>query len=309
MIEVINIIENEKALEQFLALAGDVYRKDAFYCPQSEDVVHKNLFEGKFKKSQKLYLVLEDGRPVGRVVSRINTKLLDEDHNQYGMIGFFEALDKPDAIKALLREAISGLNAQGAKKIIGPMEGDTWHRYRLNTGPFDSPPFLMELYNPDYYPALWESSGFELFEKYYSKHVPDIGQAMKGLEKNNDKLITEGYKLRHIDLHRFSEELELLYDLSCSIFKNNFLYTRISKEEFLGLYDGVKPLIESELIWFAQAPDGTNAGFIFAFPDRFEAVRSMRGSKSLFAKFRFLLKRNKTETVNMKSMGVVENHL
>ena len=51
------------------------------------------------------------------------------------------------------------------------MDGDTWHRHRLNVGPFDDPPFLLEPYNPPYYPEIWEEAGFQVLARYFSKQV------------------------------------------------------------------------------------------------------------------------------------------
>ncbi len=81
-----------------------------------------------------------------------------------GLIGFFEAANEPEPVRELLREAASWLRAQGAKQVVGPMDGDTWHRYRVNAGPFDEPPFLLEPVNPPYYRDLW--APFEIIERY-----------------------------------------------------------------------------------------------------------------------------------------------
>jgi hypothetical protein len=89
-----------------------------------------------------------------------------------GLIGFFEAMNEPALVQQLLREAAAWLRAQGAQQVIGPMDGDTWHRYRVNAGPFDEPPFLLEPVNPPFYAELW--APFQIVERYSSKRVHDV---------------------------------------------------------------------------------------------------------------------------------------
>jgi GNAT superfamily N-acetyltransferase len=67
-------------------------------------------------------------------------------------------------------------------------------------------------------------------------------------------------------------------------------------------------LLDSDLVWFAHAPDDEPVGFLFAYPDRFRAVAAMRGRRGLLAKLRFLLHRNEAEAVDFKTLGVLPAH-
>jgi GNAT superfamily N-acetyltransferase len=187
------------------------------------------------------------------------------------------------------------------------MDGDTWHRHRLNVGPWDDPPFLMEPWNPPYYPALWESHGFTVLERYLSKRV-EAGPVADFLEPKRQMALAAGYRLRRLDPKRFREELRTIYSISVRIFARNFLYTDIPEEEFFALYAGARSLLDPDLVWFAQAPGGEDVGFLFAFPDRFRAVAAMRGRRDPLALLRFLLHRNQADAVNMKTVGVLPEH-
>ncbi len=54
------------------------------------------------------------------------------------------ACETPEAGAALLDQAAELAAGDGAKALIGPMDGDTWHSYRLVTETDGSKPFLME---------------------------------------------------------------------------------------------------------------------------------------------------------------------
>jgi GNAT superfamily N-acetyltransferase len=205
------------------------------------------------------------------------------------MLGFFEALEGQDAAAGeLFEQGIAWLREQGAGPILGPMDGDTWHRYRLNVGPFDRPPFLLEPYNPPGYERLWRSQGFTVLERYFSKRV-DPAAVVAHLAPRCREALAAGYRLRPLDPRRFDDELRTIYDLSRRIFSRNFLYTEIPEEEFLQLYAGARSLVDPDLVWFARSPsgpEGEDVGFLFSYPDRFQAA----------------------DAVDFKTLGVLPEH-
>jgi hypothetical protein len=200
-----------------------------------------------------------------------------------GMIGSFEAQNDPARVSVLLHDAANWLREQGATQIVGPMDGDTWHRYRVNAGPFDRPPFLLEPVNPPYYDALWRAAGFEVLERYSSKRVDDVSRLASQLAPMRERAVARGYRIRPIDPSRLTEELTLVWRLSLEIFRGNPFYSDIALDEFLALYDGIERLLVHELVLFIQQGDET-AGFLFAYPD------------------------SDSRTVNYKTIGVVPAH-
>ena len=268
------------------------------------------LHRREFLRAQRAWVAAVDDYPVARLVARRSPALQDDEGRPLGLLGFFEALDGPEGKEGALRllaEGVAWLRETGAGRIVGPMDGDTWHRHRLNVGPFDDPPFLLEPYNPPYYPEIWEEAGFQVLESYFSKQVETAAVATH-LEPRATAARDAGYTLRALDLSRFTEELRLLYRLSRVVFADNFLYTEILEEDFLALYAGSKALLDPDLVLFARSPQGEDAGFLFAYPDRFRAVAAMRGRRGLFAKLRFLRHRAETNAVDFKTLGVLPEH-
>jgi GNAT superfamily N-acetyltransferase len=291
-------------LAAFHNVAARVYASDPRYCAPSRDTVSKTLSRADAAGRQAVWVADSDGSPGGRVVAMLSPALSDEAGKPYGMLGYFECVDDAAVAACLFRAAADWLAARGARTVVGPMNGDSWHAYRLNTGPFDDPPFLMEPWNPSYYPRLWEANGFEALETYYSKAVDDIDAAVAGTDRYAKRAADRGYTLRRIDMARYDAELRLIYELTRRIFAGNFLYTDIPSNEFLALYAGSRRLLDPDLVWFADDPNGEPAGFAFAFPDRHRAVAAMRGSRAPLALLRFVLLRNRTDAVNLKTLGV-----
>lgn len=299
---------DERALKLFLDLPASVYQDDPCFCASPRSAVLRDLRRDAFVGAQRILVAEDDGRPVARVVARRSLKLIDDAGRPHGMLGFFEALEHAEAVRELLETSIGWLSDTGAGTVVGPMNGDTWHSYRFNIGPFDYPPFLMEPYNPPYYPELWERCGFTTLETYYSQRVENIQALMSGLEQKHERALSNGYTMRRLDSHRFLEELETIYVLSGESFADNFLYSEISLREFISLYAGAKRLLDPDLTWLTHAPDGSTAGFLFALPDEFRAVAAMRGRRDPLALLRFALTRGKADAINIKSAGVARAH-
>lgn len=309
-LSLLEVGDEGRALEAFLGVPEAVYQDDPDYnAPVREEVV-ADLRRPEFARAQRALVAMDGRRRLARLVARRSPALSDERGLPYGMLGFFEAVDGPrgrEAVRRLFAEAISWLRETGAGEIIGPMDGDTWHKHRLNVGPFDDRPFLMEPYNPPWYQALWEEAGFRVLERYASTRVSTETVADL-LEPKRVEAFAAGYRLRPLDLDRFDEELRLIYRLSRVIFAGNFLYTEIPEDEFLALYAAARRLLHPRLVWFARSPEGEDVGFLFAFPDRFRAVAAMRGRRGTLAKIRYLMRRNEVDAVNFKTIGVLPGH-
>ena len=95
-----------------------------------------------------------------------------------GFIGAIESADE-DAADALLTRAEERLRAAGCALAAGPVEGDTWHRYRLVTWSDGTPPFALEPYSPLEASAPWERAGFTALEGYASFRDDALGCAMR----------------------------------------------------------------------------------------------------------------------------------
>lgn len=302
----LDFTSDAKALESFLEVPAEVYRGDPWYnAPTRKDVL-ASLFRPDFAGSQRIWVALDGRRPVARIVARRSPTLRDESGLPYGMLGFFEAVEGAD-VRSLFEESIGWLKGSGAGTVVGPMDGDTWHKHRLSVGPWDDPPFLLEPYNPRHYPEIWEANGFTVLERYLSKRV-ETELVAAFLEPKRQAALAGGYQLRKLDPRRFDDELRTIYRISRVIFARNFLYTEIPEDEFLQLYAGARRLLDPDLVWFARSPAGEDVGFLFAYPDRFRAVAAMRGRRGPVALLRFLARQNEADAVNMKTIGVLPEH-
>ncbi len=294
--------------QDFYGVPERVYAGDPLYLKTSIDSVRSGVERPEFTNSQLPLLALVDGIPVSRIIARASQNFIDGKPGKIGLFSYFESGNDPAAVKELFNHACRWLRHRGVGRIFGPMDGDTWHKYRVNVGPFQHKPFLMEPYNPEYYASLWEEYGFRVFARYYSKRVDEVRQILPGFIRYYNRSLKNGFTYRHFRLADFDNELNILYDLSCRIFSQNPFYTEISREEFKSLYADAQSIIVEDLIWFCQDRQGLYCGFVFALPDYFDAVLSMGASRNLWARLKFLLKRKRADTLNLKTLGTLPEY-
>src|SRR6185503_18009292 len=84
-----------------------------------------------------------------------------------GIVGHFAAIDEA-AAKELLDAACHDLKRRECSICVGPMDGNTWRRYRLLTERGPEPPFFLEPDNPDAWPKFFQAASFEPLATYFS---------------------------------------------------------------------------------------------------------------------------------------------
>lgn len=187
-----------------------------------------------------------------------------------GMIGYFEATDEAAGV-AVLRAAAQRLVDEGASRVIGPMNGSTWARYRLalppEPGEAAQPPFLSEPTNPFWYPACFEAAGFEPIEHYLSRVAPDLDSLSEAAAGARERADERGIRIEPLDPAAFDAALEELYALSLEAFGDNPWYSPLPRDEFRRMYEPIRPLVGYGLVLLARRDAGPAAGFLFGFPD------------------------------------------
>ncbi len=185
-----------------------------------------------------------------------------------GIIGHYEARDEAAGI-TLLRESLVRLADAGAERVVGPMDGTTWDRYRLAlpTPASNRAPFFTEPANPPEYPRHFEEAGMDVVEWYVSQIVEDLAALTERTRAPAWSLEEQGVRLETLDPAAFDVALDELYRVSIAAFADNPYFSPISFERFRTLYAPMKDVLDPELVLVARTGDGEAAGFALSFPD------------------------------------------
>ncbi len=177
-------------------------------------------------------------------------------------IGRFRC-DSARAGRDLLARAAADLATEGFEALIGPMDGDTWHSYRLVTESDGSPPFLMEPVSGAFDAEAFTAAGFAPLSGYVSTRTTldaAIDCARGGF---GHRCFGEA-----VGRQRRCGLVRQLYAMSAAAFRNNAFFKPLDEQGFLKLYEPVMPLVDPRFVLFARNEAGALIGFLFGMPDR-----------------------------------------
>jgi predicted N-acetyltransferase YhbS len=195
------------------------------------------------------------------------------DGERTAAIGHFTASPgAADAARVLLEQACRELQAQGATLAVGPMDGNTWRSYRLVSDARQEPPFFLEPWNPPEWNTHFTAAGFAPLAEFHSSVTTDLAAVDERIPEAAARLRAGGVKLRSLEPARFIAELERIHALSLEAFERNFMFTPLTREEFVAQYRPIEAHVDPRLVLVAER-DGELAGFLFAVPDLLQAQR------------------------------------
>lgn len=168
---------------------------------------------------------------------------------------------------ALLNEVAERLAREGFGALVGPMDGDTWHAYRLVEDTDGSPPFLLEPRSGPHDLAAMTGAGFTPISRYVS------ARAALDAAIGTEAPPVPGIAVSSWDGRDADRLVDRLFEVSSAAFSRAAFFKPITREAFLALYRPVVPLIDPRLVLFAHGEDDGLAGFLFGLPDRLEGPR------------------------------------
>lgn len=204
-------------------------------------------------------VALENNEVAGKLCIYLNPYL------QYNgqpalQFGNFMSTESDAVFEQLLSHAVAVAGSQSIHYIIGPINGSTWDEYRLPLSD-TAHPFMGDLSYPAYYKQLFTNNGFQLLHRYYTAVAPLNEDILEGTQP-----ITNGVRIRQIDMDIYQDELKLIYPLCMAAFKDNVLYSGISEQDFIDYYLPFASFIDARYLLMAEDMEGV-AGFVFGYPD------------------------------------------
>jgi hypothetical protein len=160
---------------------------------------------------------------------------------------------------ALLREAATMLHAEGFAALLGPMDGDTWHSYRVVVESDGSPPFALEPVSGPHDHAAFED--FAPVSTYVSTRA-----ALDDAIGEGPPVTIEGVTVTPWDGQGADRLIGGLFDMSAASFADKAFFKPITKEAFLALYQPMLPVLDPRLVLFARDVSGM-VGFLFGLPN------------------------------------------
>ena len=258
---------SEEHINDFLALPKRIYVKEELMQNEKEE---RAILKGRHILSHYFtitpILVYEDGK----VVSRGIVTVYPED--EFAFLGFFESKDNSAAAGLLFHTAFGLVRDMGLKGIVGPVDCSFWIKYRMKTNQFRGP-HTGEPYNKEYYLRLWEENGFQVCERYASKHYRVVNNN-ESSEKYMDRLArkqSEGYEIVSPRDRDFRKTMREAYVVLGELYSSYPAYKKITEAEFRVLFKYLKYIINYSMVKMAYY-QGEAVGCFISVPNFGNAV-------------------------------------
>lgn len=182
-----------------------------------------------------------------------------------GTIGHYAATDEAFG-QTLLEHACRELKNRGCELAVGPMDGNTWRRYRFVTERGSAKPFFLEPDNPDEWPIHFSRCGFTPLAHYVSEINPKMAVRQPELGALRQKITNAGITIGSLDTTDPDADLDGIYDVVGESFKDAFMYTNLDRQSYRQMYVPLLKGVDSRLMLVARQR-GEVVGFVFAPPD------------------------------------------
>lgn len=304
---------------RFITFPWQVYAGNRYWVPPLLIERRKFFDPGRnpfFRHADVQFFIARRGqRDVGTIAAFINHTHNHVHGEQVGFFGFFEVLPDAQAAAALLQVAEAWVRARGMQAIRGPINFSADNECGLLLDAYDQPPVMMTVYNPPYYREYIEQAGFVKAIDWYAY---TIDRAMLGGGDPRDlppKLLRalaiarrrSHAHFRKVRMRNFAQELERVRQVYNHAWEHNWGFVPLSDAEIDYLAAGLKPFVDPDLVFIAEAGDQT-VGVSIALPDLNQPLLKMNGRLLPFGWWHLLRGRSRIDTVRFFAMGVVPEY-
>lgn len=310
---VINRVTSEVDKMKFIKFPWKIYKNYPNWVPPLIFDVKNNLDLRKnpfYQHSQiELFLAFHGSEIVGRIAGIIN-----DNHNKFhedkvGFWGYFDCINDNNVSSALFDAVKEFLSSKGLDTMRGPVNLSTNDELGLLVDSFDKLPFILTLYNPEYYIGLVEEYGFVKAKDLYAYQITDdIINDKKQMDKlervSNIVLKRENLSIRKINFSNFNDEVETLLSVYNNAWEKNWGFVPMTKDEFFHVAKMLKTVADPDYVYIAEH-NGKPVGFSLTLPDFNLIFKKINGKLFPFGAIKILTGRKKINRIRVFAMGIV----
>lgn len=277
----------------FVRLPWQIYRNEPNWVPPLLTDMHNTLNP---KKNALLHLgpycfmlAFRGGKPVGRIGVGLDQRLNEAKQKKSGYLTLFESVEDYPTARAMFDAGLAWLREMGAEEVTGPQSPSNGDDYRgLLIKGFDSPPVLLNSFNPRYYPHFFEKYGFEKdFDRY--AYYYDLTNGPTERLQNGVAAVRRryGFRVRPLNLKALRREMLIIKEIVERSMPDWPDMIPPSMEEIEAETLQLKQLALPELVLFIESNEGEPIGFSVALPDYNQVLAHLNGRLFPFGIIKF----------------------
>lgn len=253
------------------------------------------------------FIARDAGRPVGRIAGIINETHNEHHQDAVGFFGFFDFIDDTEVVKLLFDAAEQEVARHGRKTMRGPYNPTQNDECGLLVDGFDSHPFVMMPYNPEYYVAAYDTLGLQKARDLYAFLMDDDTATLERTERIVERVKRKTQiAIRSVNLSNFRQELEIIeYLFNATLVREwGFMPTTMKDLEFAAR--DLKAILDPDMVLIAER-GGEPVGFSLIIPNVNELMVKAAKSRGWLRLLRlaWYVKTQHPTTARLAVMGVL----
>lgn len=275
-------VAGRAGLKRFLAVAPPLYRDDPRWVQPLtfERLTHLDPTKNPFLKNIDIawMIAVQDGRDVGRISAQINHAHLKLHQDATGHFGFFEAVDDPAVVHALVQTAQAFLTERGMARMAGPFDPSINDEAGLLVEGFETMPSMMMSHHLRRYGPALEQEGLaklkDLICYWFDVQAPWPAAAGKVMERVGRKA---NITIRPLEMKRYQEEIATICAIFNDAWSDNWSFVPFGEAEAQYLAKSIRPIIAAGDFAIGEV-DGVPMAMVGTLPNLNLAIQDLHGS-------------------------------
>ena len=300
-----------RLVKEFVELPYRLYGGDPHWIPELRRDAHRRLSprDNPFwaHAEMALFLATRNGRVCGRIAA-----IEDHAHNAFhrerlAWFGFFEAQDAAIAT-TLLTAAEEWGRRRGCTALRGPANPSLNESAGLLIDGFDDDPYVLMPYNPPIYASYIEGAGFvkvkDLWAWDIDLTVPLGARIVRMAERVRKR---HDVTVRRVNMRAYYADLEKMVGVYREAWEQNWGFVPPTDAEMKQLATDLKPIIDPDLVLFAEAA-GRTVACVVVLPDVNQVLKRMHGKLFPFGLLHFLNRKKIINRSRLVLLGVIPEY-
>ena len=307
-------VEGKGDRKQFLDLPYRLYATEKRWVPplRLERKEHIDPAKNPFFEHAEVqfFLALRDGRVVGRISAHIDRNLNAFQDNEWGLFGFFECEDDPEAARKLVDAAEAWLRERGRDRMVGPMDFTTNDECGVLIEGHERPPIILCPWQHPYYQRLLEEDcglhkAMDLL--MWELHISDKSKVHQAIWDMADAVEPKfGIVVRSFRKRDLQDEVTKFLEVYNAAWERNWGFVPLTENEVRHYAKQLKPVLDENWAYVAERKDtGEVVGAALTLPDFNQVLAKVKDGRLLpFGWLAALRNRKKVDQVRVFALGV-----
>lgn len=303
-------VQNGREMRTFIRLPYRLYAGDDMWVPPLLLDLKQQLDRKKnpwFKHAEaEFFLAWRGDRAVGRISAQVDRNFNDFQENDWGLFGWFECEQDPEAATALFDAAAGWLRERGRDRMVGPMSFTTNDECGVVIEGWEIPPSILEPYTKRYYPEIFDGAGFDkaMDLLMYKLEVTDkdkIHPAIWGAARRVDE---STFTLKRFSRRHLQDDVDRFLDVYNASWEKNWGFVPLEEEEVRHYAKNLKPVLDPHWAFMLIDREGDTAGAALTLPDFNQVLKHLNGRLLPFGWAKALWYKRKIDRVRVFALGV-----